>query len=266
MLKYNGKTVEINHFPDGTLLMKEAVEKGEKAVITWLYENNEELLALYFLTHHIRSKGVKRIELQLPYIPNARQDRVKAGEDVFTLKYFAKLLNSLEFEKVTVLDPHSSVSEALIDHLEIRSPKEYAERALAKIDAECGEDVLMFYPDEGAMKRYSSMFDRPYAFGIKKRDWTTGVIQGLEVSGQTERISGSTVLIVDDICSRGGTFYHSAKKLIELGAKKVYLYISHCENTILGGELLDSGFVERVYTTNSIFTESHEKVEVFHYE
>lgn len=260
MIICNGKKIELNHFPDGTLLMKELAPDTEKVILTWLFESNEELVGLYFFTKHLQVKGIKDIELELPYIPNARQDRVKAPEDVFTLKYFAEMINSLGYSKVTVLDPHSYVSEALIDNIEIQSPKKYVERVLREISQE--KDVLLFYPDEGAMKRYSAMFDCPYVFGIKKRDWTTGQIQGLEVSGQTELIKESTILIVDDICSRGGTFYHSAKALKELGAKQVYVYISHCENTILEGELLQGDLVEKVYTTNSIFTKSHERVKV----
>lgn len=267
MIKYDNSVVDINHFPDGTLLMKKVVTKeAEPVIITWLYENNEELVALYFLTKHLRAKGINDIHLKLPYIPNARQDRVKQNEDVFTLKYFCEMLNALAFSKVTVLDPHSYVSEALINHIEVQSPKAYAERVLKQIEEHTSQKVLLFYPDEGAMKRYSTLFDRPYVFGIKKRDWATGKIQGLSVSGQTELIEGSVVLIIDDICSRGGTFYYSAKALKELGAGKIYLYISHCENTILEGELLNSDLVEKVYTTNSIFTQKHEKVEVFDYE
>ena len=267
MIKYNDRPVNIGHFPDGTLLMKELVSKEEeKATITWLYENNEELLALYFLTKHLQTKGIKDISLKLPYTPNARQDRVKKDEDIFTLKYFAEIINSLGFSKVTVLDPHSYVSEALIDNIEVKSPKTYVEHVLAKIAEQNGDNILMFYPDEGAMKRYSSMLDRPYTFGIKKRDWATGDILGLEVSGQKEMVKGSTILIVDDICSRGGTFYHSAKALKELGAEKIYLYISHCENTILEGDILKDDMIERVYTTNSIFTKTNEKIEVLDYE
>ena len=63
----------------------------------------------------------------------------------------------------------------------------------------------------------------------------------------------ANVIIIDDISSRGGTFYHSAKKLKELGANKIYLYITHCEKTILEGEIFSSGLIEKVYTTNSIF-------------
>lgn len=262
MIKCNGKQVNLNHFPDGTLLIKELAPQSEKAVVTWLYENNEEMVALYFLTKHLQSKGVKEIELNMPYIPNARQDRVKATEDVFTLKYFAQMINSLGFSKVTVLDPHSYVSEALIDHIEVQTPKANVQKVLQILSNDGEKDILLFYPDEGAMKRYSAMCDRPYVFGMKKRDWTTGEIKGLTVQGQTELIEGSTVLIVDDICSRGGTFYHSAKALKALGAGEIYLYISHCENSILEGEILTSGLIDRVFTTNSIFTKEHEKITV----
>lgn len=262
MIKCNEKIVNLNHFPDGTLLIKELAPENEKVVLTWLYENNEEMVALYFLTNHLKSKGIKEIELNMPYIPNARQDRVKAKEDVFTLKYFAKMINTLGFAKVTVLDPHSYVSEALIDNICVKTPKENVEKVLNVITEGGKEDVLLFYPDEGAMKRYSAMCDKPYVFGMKKRDWTTGQIQGLDVQGQTELIQGSKVLIVDDICSRGGTFYHSAKALKNLGAGEIYLYVSHCENSILEGDLLTSNLVEKVFTTNSIFTKQHEKITV----
>lgn len=265
MIKINGKVVDINKFPDGTLLLKREMQINEyydDALIEWYFENNEELLTLIFLTKHLRSKDIiiKDIDLFMPYIPNARQDRVKTGEDVFTLKYFAEVINWLGFSNVRVLDPHSPVSEALINNIQIVSPKGYVKDVLSKIGA---QNLTMFFPDEGAMKRYSTMFDIPYAFGIKKRDWETGVINGLDVAGMTDKIAGKKILIVDDICSRGGTFYHSAKKLKELGAKEIYLYISHCENTILDGELLTSGLIERVFTTNSIFTKEHKKVEVF---
>lgn len=262
MIKYNNKPVAINHFPDGTILMKENAVLGQKAEIIWHFENNEELVALYYLVRHLQNKGITDIFLKLPYIPNARQDRVKQQEDVFTLKYFSMMINELNFKSVTVLDPHSYVSEALIDHICIETPGKYVEKVLKQI----GNEVLFFYPDEGAMKRYSAMFNKPYVFGIKKRDWETGEILGLSVSGQTELIKDSTILIVDDICSRGGTFYYSAKALKDWGAKDIYLYVSHCENTVLEGEVIKSDFIKRIYTTNSIFTKENEKVEVFEYE
>lgn len=277
MIKINGKEVSTNHFPDGTLLIKESpnsyisifnfMDSAKKVTFTWLFENNEELVTLIFLTQHFRSHGFKEIHLKMPYIPNARQDRAKNAEDVFTLKYFAQVINWLGFETVTVLDPHSSVSEALIDRLVVQTPQNIVNQVIKILPQnDNAAPLMMFYPDEGAMKRYSNMFAIPYAFGIKKRDWSSGAIKGLDVSGMTDKIAGSRILIVDDISSRGGTFYHSAKKLKELGATEIYLYISHCENTILDGEVLTSGLIDRVYTTNSIFTKEHEKIEVLSYD
>lgn len=263
MLCLDGKKINLDHFPDNTLLIKEYVRTdhsdNRKSQITWKYENSEELSALIFLTKHLKAHGVDKVTLNMPYIPNARQDRVKSDEDVFTLKYFAEVINWLSFECVIVSDPHSSVSEALFDRLIVRSSKPYVNRVIEKI---ADPQLLIFYPDEGAMKRYSSYTDRPFAFGIKKRNWNTGKIEGLEVSGMTECIQGKSILIVDDICSKGGTFLFSAKKLKELNANKIYLFVTHCENTILKGEVLTSGLIEKVYTTDSLLTISHEKIEV----
>lgn len=269
MIKINGDIIDINKFPDGTLLLKRHLAYNfsdcRSMEIEWLFENNEELVALIYLVKHLRSHGINSIDLKMPYIPNARQDRVKNEEDVFTLKYFAEIINDLQFNSVTVLDPHSSVSEALINRIVIKTPNNLIRNVILKVE-EDNDQILMFYPDEGAMKRYSALSNRPYAFGIKKRNWETGEIQGLDVSGRVDLVNGSKVIIVDDISSRGGTFYHSAKKLKELGAKEIYLYVSHCENTILEGEVLTSGLIKKVFTTNSIFTKQHERIEVMNYD
>lgn len=262
MIKLNGNEVTIGSFPDGTMLIKQEAPKGEDAKISWLFENDRETVALIYLANHLKANGCENVHLYMPYIPNARQDRVKSGEDVFTLKYFAGIINSLGFKTVTVLDPHSSVSEALINNIVIEKPQKLIEDTISKIEAIEGEIPSMFYPDEGAGKRYSGMISLPYAFGIKKRDWKIGKILGLDVAGEVESIKDKNILIVDDICSRGGTFYFAAKKLKELGAKNIYLHVTHCENSIFDGEVLTSGLIKRVFTTNSILTKQHEMIEI----
>lgn len=268
MIKLNGEVIDINSFPDGTILMKHnpyLYSEAGPELIEWRYENDREFLALIYLVRHLRRLSSKPIELDMPYIPNARQDRVKNPEDVFTLKYFAELLNGLELDNVIVLDPHSNVSEALINNLVVLKPTVYIRSAVRDMRDSHGvnlDNLLMFYPDEGAAKRYSNLVGHPYAYGVKKRDWETGKIVGLNVVDNGNDLRNKDILIVDDICSRGGTFYHSAKKLKELGVNDIYLYVTHCENTILEGELLKSDLIERVYTTNSIFTKSHERIMV----
>ncbi len=282
MIKLNDEVFEIGRFPDNTLhLNLQKIPFSFKGVtITWYYENNEEMAALLFLARHIQSTRVDaRVHLVMPYIPNARQDRVKTIHDVFTLKYFAEFINNIGFSSVTVLDPHSPVSEALFDNLIVESPKKYIDETLSLLnrlpEINRNPNFMVFYPDEGAMKRYSGMLNSLYAFGIKRRDWETGKIQGLDVAGSTDLVKGSNILIIDDICSRGGTFYHSANKLKELGADHIYLYVTHCEPTILEGDIFKSGLIDKVFTTNSIFRKKDmerakeigvaDKMEVFDY-
>lgn len=265
MIRLQNRLVDIKHFPDGALLLKEMVQnipKDSEILIKWNYENNEELLAVYFITEHVKSQGYENIVLEMPYIPNARQDRVKNKEDVFTLKYFAQLINSLSFREVRVLDAHSSVSTALIDRVINVLPADYIERVIKNIEQKTKSTPVMFYPDEGAGKRYSGIITMPYCFGIKKRDWETGEIKGLDVAGATELIKGNNMLMVDDICSYGGTLLFSAEKLKEMGAKSIYIFVSHCENSVLNGKLLNSGLITKMYTTDSIFSKEHELIEV----
>ncbi|MBQ3666200.1 MAG: ribose-phosphate pyrophosphokinase [Lachnospiraceae bacterium] len=257
MIRLNEKRIEVNHFPDGTLLLKENPgnqNKEDEMIIQWNYENNEELLAVYFLTKHLKEAGFQNIVLKMPYIPNARQDRVKKAEDVFTLKYFAELINSLSFKRVEILDAHSNVSLALIDHVKLLSPKPYIDKVIDQI----GTDLVLFCPDEGAKKRYSEMVDLPCCFGIKNRDFSTGKIIGLDVWGDTKKLMGKDVLIIDDICSYGGTFLSSAKKLKEMGANEINLFVTHLEKSVWNGELLKTDYIKKIYTTDSIYQKEDE--------
>lgn len=258
MITLNGTAVVPKHFSDGTLDIKidPAIWQGkESAVIEWRYDDNEELVSVYFLARHLQSKGVADVELRLPYIPNARKDRAQREKDVFSLKYFAEIINSLHFSRVVALDPHSIVSEALIDRIRVITPERLVEAVLAKLDG----PVTMFYPDEGAVKRYAERIGRDFVYGSKHRDKETRVIRELRIEGEEEQIRGKNILMVDDICASGKTLCIAAKKLKELGAKDLYVFVSHCENTVIGSDLLD--VITKLYTTDSILREAHPKIE-----
>lgn len=254
------RLVPNNTFPDGTSSIRISPEwdKNIELVLLWKYEGDEELVRLFYTVNHLRNLGYKHICLDVPYIPNARMDRTKNDDEVFTLKYFAEFINSLEFEKVYVRDPHSSVSVALINNVVIDNCADYIRQCIEAISS---ENLIMYYPDEGAMKRYSELVNRQYTFGVKKRDWRTGTILGITLM-DSEIVKGKDVLIVDDICSKGGTFYHSSKALKDAGVNNIYLYVTHCENTIHKGNLLDSDLVKHIYTTNSILTQPCEKITI----
>ena len=259
MILLDDKVMCPTSFPDGTLALRVDVSsKNNQKVIEWNYESDTEMVVLYYITKHLKNAGFS-VSLFMPYIPNARMDRVKNDDEIFTLKYFAEFINSLGFETVYVRDPHSNVSCALFNNIKVDNGFKYIMSTIGKIN---DKDLVMYYPDEGAMKRYSGMItDRPYAFGIKDRDWRSGDIRGIKLMNE-EVVKDRNVLIVDDICSKGGTFYHSAKALKAAGANDVYLYVTHCENTIFKGELINSDLIKHIYTTRSVFTLAHEKITV----
>lgn len=272
MLKLNNKIIELNHFPDGTLRMEVDISKYNCLLyhggsIIWKFENNEELIALIFLVNHIR-RFIKRasIVLYMDYIPNARMDRVKNNSDVFTLKYFSEVINSLDFEEIHVVDPHSSVSEALLDRIFMYDIGPIIDDVIKEINE---NNIIVYFPDNGAAKKYEDLFKGcKTVYGIKHRDWDTGKIQGLEVIANSIDLKDKTILMFDDIISYGGSMYYGALKLKELGVDKIYAYASHTENSILDKEkgtlikLLEDGTVERLFTTSSLFTGEHEKITV----
>jgi len=248
MLFLNGKLIDTTaRFPDGTLAFKvEPVWNGGIDHIAWVFRDEAELIPLIYLTRHLREHDPSRqIDLGISYVPNARMDRAPNSNDVFTLKYFCEIINSLSFHQVIILDPHSHVAEALLDRCVSMQPDIY------HVLKRCPEHVI-YYPDEGASKRYADLIERPYLFGVKRREWCTGVITGLTVHGDVN-VAGRKVLMIDDICSRGGTFYHSAKALKEMGADEISIFCTHCENTIAEGELLKGDLIHKVFTTSSIF-------------
>ncbi len=248
------RIIEVEHFPDGSLNMKNLPYSIN--TILWNYENDAELFTIICLRKHYINEDW--LQLRMPYVPHARMDRVKNVTENFSLKHFCDIINWLNFNEVWICDPHSNVTSALLDRVYIQDNSFLMHTAKNNINS---NNLIAFYPDEGAMKRYSDQADLPYAFGIKKRNWEDGKILGLDIFNK-ELVNGKDVLIIDDICSRGGTFYHSAKALKEAGAKKIFLCVTHCEDTMLDGEMYRSGLIDRIYTTESIFTGESEKIDV----
>ena len=274
MIRVNGKPVNIEKFPDGTprinldILNIEAY-KGSRVfyfLVEWFYQNDAEMFYLMLVKKHIdRHFSDVDCYLSMPYIPNARMDRVKNDDEVFTLKYFCDFINSLNFSRVYVLDAHSDVSTALLNNCENDNPRDYIKDAIRQIS----DDIVLYFPDAGAAKRYSDLFPEiMYCYGEKKRDWKSGKILGLDIRNNGIDLNGKTVLMIDDIIAYGGSLFYSANALKEAGVDKIYAYATHTENSILDREKgtliksLENNTVERLFTTNSLFSGKHDKITV----
>ena len=263
MIYLNGEKVNIKKFPNGESLINSENLKIKYHEINNLklkFENDEDITHLIFLKGHLDELRVKCI-LEIVYMPYSRMDRTE-GMTVFTLKHLCKLINSLEFEEVLIYEPHSDVCIALLDRVKvIDMSKILAEELLQNFNIS-EENLYIVYPDAGAAKRYGKQieFDKVLT-ASKERDFKTGYIKKLEINGITQG-NEFKAIIVDDLCSKGGTFILTASKLKEMGATEIYLVVTHCEDTIFSGDILKTDLIKKVYTTNSILSREHEKIEV----
>lgn len=271
MITINNKPLDINQFPDGTPRINfNPVDcfnplPNRKITITWTYENDAEMFYLMCIKRKVDETGNSVVcELFLPYVPNARMDRIKGINEVFTLKYFCDFINWLNFNKVLVLDPHSDVTPALLNNCRCINPSEYVSHVISLVRPD-----ILYFPDAGAAKRYSSLFpSKRYCYGEKERDWKTGNILGLNIRTNGLDLNDKTVLMIDDIISYGGSLYYSAEELKKNGVGKIYAYATHTENSILDKEKgtliksLENGIIEKLFTSDSLFTKEHEKIHV----
>lgn len=256
MIKVNGELIQVSNFPNGeSLINKFQLDEKGFYTVSMKFETDQDLVHLMMVKHEIDENNGVAI-LQLPYVPYSRMDRTE-GTRVFTLKAVCKFINDLDFKEVHILEPHSDVSVALLNKV---IPYEYSIKqllplALKDTELNLDETDYLVFPDGGAEKRYSKQVEHKNILtAIKHRDFETGEITSLEIIGTpTEKFNA---IIVDDLCSKGGTFMLTANKLKEMGAEKIYLVVTHCENTILEGEVLKANSpIQNVFTTNSIFSE-----------
>ena len=122
----------------------------------------------------------------------------------------------------------------------------------------------VYYPDASAEKHFGKKPSLNSLIGLKQRNFQTGKITKLDVVGNMPKTKGFKVIMVDDLCSYGGTFIMGAEKLIEIGADQIYLVVTHCEDSIFKGRILTENLINGVFTTNSMIRSgSHAKITEF---
>lgn len=256
MIKVNGRPIDIEHFPNGESKIAPFFLDGyDDVCVQMVYQSNDDLINLMFVKSFI-DEHCSRVytELDMFYIPYERMDR-ETYNQMFTSKYFGQFINSLNFNRVNVFDPHSNVSIASIKNVHQININMILDGLKERVD-------FIFFPDNGAKKKYAELIapmPAPYFYGDKHRDLDTGKITDYNVFNAPD-LNGKTVLIVDDLCVKGYTTLFAAKKLKELGASKVIFYCSHCEPAIFDGELLTTNYVDEIYTTNSLYRNYHYKI------
>ncbi len=225
------------------------LEQGLEDAVTITHRINSfnDLGLLLVATDALRRMDVKVINVFIPYFPAARQDRVMVPGESLSVKVYADIINTQNYNQVTIFDPHSEVTPALLNNVKVIPNYEFIKESIKEIN----EEVVLVSPDGGALKKIYKVSE--YLGGIeviecsKKRDVKTGRLSGFRV--YEEDLKEKHCLIVDDICDGGGTFLGLAEALKQKNAGTLSLAISHGIFSN-GFEQLGKQF-DAIYTTNS---------------
>ena len=233
-----------------------AMTQGD--TLTWKWESDADFTTLLLLKNCYPNFEYLRIL----YLPYSREDRNSQKRSRCPLRYIGQFIQGLGFERVIVVDPHSDLTMAYLgENAEPIYPGDSL-RYAASIEStttpavqEAGAPVVVMFPDAGAQKRYGDAWGRfPQFIGSKVRDFKTGKITGYTVAGG-EIAKDKHVLIVDDLCSYGGTFILAGNALQtpEYRPSKITLVVTHCENSIFEGKIFRADSpIDRVVTTDSL--------------
>lgn len=167
-----------------------------------------------------------QIQLQLPYVPYARQDRVAVEGEPLSAAVFCQLINGAEFASVTVSDPHSDVVSALLRNVRVIPAAHYVKQLREGALSQLG-DFAVVAPDAGARKRVESVakaIGSQLVYASKRRNPLTGRLSDAAVESELPDLP---LLVVDDICDGGGTFIALAAALRERSTRPRYLYVTH---------------------------------------
>lgn len=222
-------------------------------------KSSDDLMEVLIATDALRRYyDALPIELNIPYLPYSRQDRVMEPGQSLSVRVFAKIINAQKYARVITWDCHSDVGPALINNCD-NVPVEdlLTQTALSRSDyisAEVGtHNTVLVAPDAGAIKKVTKLSQRlgiPFLRADKTRDVKTGNITGTVVhpNPEIETLEDKHFLIVDDICDGGRTFIELAKVLRPLTKGTINLYVTH--GIFSQGVKVFDGVIDRVFVAN----------------
>ena len=237
MILLSNKVFQFKTYSDGSLeLINPEILAGNSTAFRLQanIKNSDDLIKLILAKSLVDKANllVKRpVILSLPYVPYMRSDRAMSDISVGGLKTIAPIINNLNFDRVVISDPHSDVTEALLNNAVIKSQSD-----LFHLYLQFNPEILtgidyVISPDAGALKKVSKcaeLIHKPHIEAFKVRELSTNKIIKTSVNASKEELKGKTILAIDDILEYGGTLRELAKTLKEdYGVAKVIAYVTH---------------------------------------
>lgn len=245
-----GKT-QIGTFPDGEISVRilEDVSNREVFVLQSLGINpSQYLLELLIIIDALKRASAKRITAIIPYFGFARQDRRNKPGDPITAKLIANLLTEAGATHLITLDLHADQIEGFFDIpvLHLHAQDLLIEHAQKKL----GKNGIVVIPDLGNIKIGETAAKSLHCdLAIVKKERLDAFQVKTTLIGH---VKDKNVLIIDDLCSTGGTITSAAKLCRDNGALKIIGAVTHGVLVSEAMKKIEESSIETLFITNSI--------------
>jgi ribose-phosphate pyrophosphokinase len=242
-----GKTV-IETFPDGEIgvsILESVRGKDVFVVQSMARHPNSYLMELLIFVDALKRSSARSIIAVIPYFGYARQDRMGMGREPITAKLVADLLQRAGVTRILTMDLHTEQIQGFFD---IPVDNLYGCAELVSAIQElglCPDQVVA--PDVGSIKLARAFAEKlhiDFAVIDKRRVNATKV----ELSALIGDVHQKRVLLIDDMCSTGGTLRTAASVCKSAGASAVFAAVTH---GLFIGRFEDSG-IERIIMSNTV--------------
>jgi ribose-phosphate pyrophosphokinase len=216
---------------------------------------NDKLCRLLFFIGALKDAGAARVTAVVPYLCYARKDRRTKPNDPVTTRYLAGMFESVGTDCVVTLEVHNPV--AFENAFRCRTVALTATPLFVDYARKLkDENLSVVSPDTGGDKRaelfreaLEAAVGRPVGKAFAEKHRSAGIVSGNLFVGD---VAGTTVLIVDDLISTGGTLLRAARAARQAGARRVIALVTHGLFMPGASEVLADPAIERLVVTDAV--------------
>ena len=252
--------LSVTRFADGEfeVCFEESVRGKDLYLVQSTFPPSDNLMELLLMIDAAKRASAHTINVVIPYVGWARQDRKSKPRVSIAAKLVADMLSAAGITRLITMDLHADQEQGFfnvpVDHLYASSVM------LPYIKSLQLKNLVIASPDVGGSKRastYAKYFNCPMVMCNKTRKKANEVAT-MDVIGD---VKDADVVLVDDMVDTAGTITKAADLMMKMGARSVRAIASHC---VMRGpasqRVQDSAIEEMVFTYSIPYTQRCAKV------
>jgi len=249
-LDENLSPIETRRFPDGERYIRIKGEIPKEAVVIQStgYPQDENLMELFLILKNLKSLGVERTRVVIPYFGYGRQERRFMSGEAVSAVIVAELLEAAGASEIYSINLHE---KNIKEFFNIPVHEISAMPLIANYIKETVDDPMIIGPDKGA-HGFANEIAEILNCESDHLEKIRISPEKVETKPKKLDVDGRNVVIIDDIISTGGTIVNATKILKDLGAKKV---VVGCVHPVLVEDALLKIFaagVDDVFSTDTL--------------